>query len=578
MNKNRLLAAAIFIIMMLGLATAPSTLAQPADTPIFGAMGDELSRSMSDLAMENLERPYFIGYTIDDIQNLNVTGVLGTLTKTDLDRSRYLTVAFRVGAPSLDNTNFVSGFYDYQQDYFQIGFENDYDAIRNEIYLATDKVYKSALKALARKRAYLQTRVIADRPDDFIVPLANDYIGQTETFDIDREYFESVATVASEVFRTYPEIISSSVKINAAVTNQYLVNSAGSKTLRGDRIYSIELSMEGKNGEGEDVFDGASLIARNLDGLPDTPALVKWARENAERMRSNLAAPKVEEYAGPVILAADAAGEFFRQLFAKNVSDGPAPLYEKEQMAKGNPGPELINKVKRRILPDFIDIYDDPTIDSYGKLVLLGGYPVDDAGGVPRKIQLVEKGKLVGLPIAQSPTKYIKEPNGHARGAVGKDVSARLSNVIVESGDTAPFEKLKGTMIEMCRDMGLDYGLIVTKLLDPNSPQAGQAGFFGGGGDRKSLLSAPIEAYKVYLDGREEPVTNLEFDDVTVRILKDIAQTGDQPYCYNYLIGADNEMPASIVCPSLLIEEMDLKRTEAKIDKPMVLPSPLARK
>ncbi|OGC92954.1 MAG: hypothetical protein A2W25_13895 [candidate division Zixibacteria bacterium RBG_16_53_22] len=577
MKKNHFLAAAISIFVILGLVTAPSGSAQQADTPILRAMGDELSRSMSDLVMENLERPYFIGYTIDDIQNLNVTGVLGTLTKTDLDRSRYLTVALRVGAPSLDNTNFVAGFYDYQQDYFQIAFENDYDAIRNEIYLATDKVYKSALKTLAKKRAYLQTRVMADRPDDFIVPTANEHVGQTEPFDIDQRYFEAVATAASGVFRAYPEIISSSVKINAAATNQYLINSAGSKTVRGDIIHSIELSMEGKNGEGEDVFDGAGIIARKPESLPDKAALVKWARENAEKMRSILAAPKVEEYAGPVILAGDAVGEFIRQLFAKNVSDGPTPLYEKEQLAKSNPGPELVNKVKRRILPEFIDIYDDPTIDSYGNLGLVGGYAVDDAGCVPQRIQLVDKGKLVALPIAEAPTKHVKEPNGHARGAVGKDVSARLSNVIVESGDKVPFDKLKGTMIEMCRDMGLEYGLIITRLLDPNSPQAGHTGFFGGA-DRKSALSAPIEAYRVYPDGKQEPVTNLEFSDVTVRILKDIVQTADDSHCYNYLIGADNEMPASIVCPSLLVEEMELKRSESKIEKPMVLPSPLAKK
>jgi predicted Zn-dependent protease len=551
--------------------------AQNPDSPIFRAMNDELSRSMSDLVMENLERPYFISYTVDDIQNLNLTGVLGTLTRTDIDRNRFLTITLRVGDPALDNTNFVAGFYDYRQNYFPVSFEDNYDAIRNDIYLATDKLYKGALKTLSKKRAYLQTRVIADRPEDFIAPMPIELFGKPETFDIDKKQFESIAVAVSEVFRSYPEIISSSVRINAAVTNQYFVNSAGSKSLRGDRIYNIELTMEGKNGEGEDIIDCANVIARKLDGLPEKTAMVKWAKQNAERMRLLLVAPEVEEYAGPVILTGDAAGEFFRQLFAKNVSDGPSPLYEKEQMAKSNPGPELVNKVKRRVLPEFIDIFDDPSIESLGTLNLIGGYAVDDAGMIPRRIQLVEEGKLVGLPIALAPTKHVKEPNGHARGGVGRDVSARLSNLIVESSDKVPFDKLKTEMLEICRDMGLEYGLIVRKLLDPNSPQASQAAYFGGG-SRRSSLTAPIEAYKVYPDGREEAVTNLEFSDVTVRILKDIVRTGDEAYCYNYLIGADNEMPASIVCPPLLIEEMELKRSESKIEKPMVLPSPLAKK
>jgi hypothetical protein len=54
-------------------------------------------------------------------------------------------------------------------------------------------------------------------------------------------------------------------------------------------------------------------------------------------------------------------------------------------------------------------------------------------------------------------------------------------------------------------------------------------------------------------------------------------QTGDDQYCYNYLIGDDYEMPVSLVCPSVLVEDMELKKSEAKVKKPPVLPSPLAK-
>ena len=67
-------------------------------------------------------------------------------------------------------------------------------------------------------------------------------------------------------------------------------------------------------------------------------------------------------------------------------------------------------------------------------------------------------------------------------------------------------------------------------------------------------------------------------DNVTVRILKDILQTDDQMFVYNYLLNADPEMPSSIVTPSVLIEEMELKKNEEKIMKPPLLPSPLAGK
>jgi len=561
-------------VIFLAFAMSTNATAQSNESSIFQAMQDEIERSMSDLVMENLERPYFISYTADDYQNLNIDGSLGTLTRSDLDRSRYLTVALRVGNRSLDNTNFVSGFFDFQQNYFPITIENDYDAMRNQIYLATDKLYKSALKTISKKRAYLQTRLIDDRPDDFMEQPSNRFVETTEQFDIDRVRFEPLIRAASGVFREYPEIVSSKVSLTVGVNNQYFVASNNTRTLRGDRLYVIELEMSGKSGEGQDIHDGDRIVVNDASDFPDKNTLMSWARRNADRMKSLLGAESIEEYTGPVILTDAAAGEFFRQLFAKHVSDIPSPIYEMEQMAARNPGPALANKVKRRVLPEFINIYDDPTIDRLDGFKLLGSYQVDDAGGVPKRVQLVENGKLVNLPIATAPTKHIKEPNGHARGAVSKDVTAKPGNLVVESNDKTSFDILKRSMVDICDDMGLEYGLIIRRLDDPNSLQS-QMNFSFGGQGAENALTSPLEAYKVYPDGREEPVRNLDFSNVTVRILKDIMQTGDDHYCYNYLIGGDYEMPVSLVAPSILVEEMELKKSEAKIKKPPILSSPL---
>lgn len=551
--------------------------AAPADSLIFQAMGDELSRSMSDLVMENLERPYFISYTMDDFQNLGVVGVLGNLTRSNLDRGRYLTVDLRVGTASLDNSNFVAGFFDNQQNSFPISFENDYDAIRNSVYLATDRLYKAALKNLSRKKAYLQTRIMTDRPDDFIAQSANVYMGNLEPFNLEKAPFEDLAKAASGIFKEYPEIISSSVRISAAVNDQYLVTSARTRTLRGNRLYTINLTMAGKNSDGEDIEDGDQLVLDQTNLVPAKAALTSWARENAQRMTTMLKARKIDEYTGPVILDGQAAGEFFRQLLAKNISDSPSPLFERDEVAEQSPGPELANKLKRRVLPEFIDIIDDPTLTTFDGADLIGHYDVDDAGNKAQRIQLVDDGKLLTLPIGQAPTKKIKEGNGHARGAVGRDISGRTSNMLVESSDAVPYAKLKTAMLEMCRDMGLEYGLVVRELADPSSPRQRMSFSFGGGGNR-SALTAPVEAYLVYLDGHEEPVIGLEFSNVTVRLLRDILETGDQTYCHNYMIGNDNELPASIVAPSLLVEEMELKKSEAKVNKPLVVSSPLSKR
>jgi hypothetical protein len=569
------------------LGMASFAYAQQAGDVLFKAMQDELDRTMSQLVMENLERAYFVSYTIDDVQQLEVHGNLGTLTLSNPDRGRYLTIDLRVGSYSLDNSNFVSGFSGYGANFSQLPIDNDYDAIRNQIYLETDQVYKDAVETISKKRAYLQTRVVANRPDDFLKLPATRILDKSEEFDINKAQFEELAKAATVVFRDYPDIISSDLKIEAAISNQYLLNSNGTRTMRGDRIYIFDLSMMGKAADGENIFDGDRIIFNSLAAVPSVANLTAWAKGNADRMSKLIKADTLDDYIGPVVFTADAAGEFFRQLFVRGISNLPQPTFENEQMASiiGRAGGgEFAEKLNRRVLPASFMVYDDPTINKVGSSPVIGGYNVDDAGNAPQKVVLVENGKLVNLLIGISPTKKIKDANGHARGAVSKVVTAKPSNLVFESSEKVPYAKLKETLITLCKDVDLPYGLIVRRLSDPNSASGsfamrmGSMMMSGSGSGAPDALSAPWEIYKVYPDGREEPVRGLQFNNVTVRILKDILQTDDQMFVYNYLLNADQEMPASIVTPSVLIEEMELKKNEEKIMKPPLLPSPLAGK
>jgi TldD protein len=547
---------------------------EPGDV-IFGAMRDELERNMAHLEITGSSPPYFLSYTTDDIQELRIKASLGSLTKSKLERSRFVTADLRVGDSDLDNANFAAGWSHPSPVYTRVATDNDYDALRNEIYLLTDKAYKQGLQTLAKKEAYLETRLIKDRPADLIEEVPHASIGRPEAFDIDEPYFDDLARAASGVLKGYPMIVSSELDLTVAVVNQYFLNSRGTSALRGNRIYSVKIAMSGRGPDGDDVLSDDEIIVNDLKDLPGAEGLSRWVATLADQLVAAMGGSTIEEYSGPVIFTDEAAGEFFQQILAKNISGLPAPLFEEEASEDYYPVPHLADRVGRRVLPEFMDVYDDPGLSRLGRLHLVGTYEVDDAGRRPERIQIVEGGKLVGLPIGTAPARKILKPNGHGRGAMGLTVLGRPANLVVESSEHGSFEDLRRSMLEICRDYDLEYGLVIRRLANlwapyedgvislPDSPS-------------EIYLSDPIVAYKVFPDGREEPVRNLEFGDLTLRVLRDIIETGKTRYVHNYFIMGDYEMPASIVCPAILIEEMELGSRDIKPRKPPVLASPLA--
>jgi hypothetical protein len=87
-------------------ATAIPARAQAQDDVVMKAMHDELDRSIHELHLENLDKPYFISYRVIDSDSTNVSASFGALNASHQGRSRSFNVEVRVGSYQLDNTNF----------------------------------------------------------------------------------------------------------------------------------------------------------------------------------------------------------------------------------------------------------------------------------------------------------------------------------------------------------------------------------------------------------------------------------------------------------------------------------------
>jgi predicted Zn-dependent protease len=241
------------------------------------------------------------------------------------------------------------------------------------------------------------------------------------------------------------------------------------------------------------------------------------------------------------------------------------------------PKNDMADKLERPVLPAFLSVVDDPTQEILGGRPLFGSYAFDDEGVPAAPVTLVENGVLKTLLMSRRPRKEIGRSNGHGRGQIQGGIGAAIGNLFVKTAEGKGTADPKAELIRLCREEGLKFGILVRVLDEPGGPGAGTFAFSSSGRQGRSMLAAPLEAYRVYVeDGREELVRGLVPGEVTVRTLKDIVAAGSEPYVSNRLMSGAG--PASITAPPVIVRELELSREQGSRQKTPLLESPLAAK
>ena len=586
-HKNASISILVSLLLVVASSAAGETVELPDSPILMRAMVDEINRSLG-LQMEDLDQPYYIQYTVDDVINYEISAAYGTITSFDRDRSRRFFVHTRVGSFELDNTNFrdtgrFGGFgrFDFASQ-ASLPLDDDYTALRQAMWRSTDRSYKQAVETLTKKRAYLKDKTIEDRPPDFSSASNVEHVDPPARLDFDPEAWKQRLREISGHFRQYPLLQRASAQLLVGAGNTYIVSTEGTRLRFAERgallIITAEIQAEG----GMRIASGLNYFGHGLDGLPALEKVKAEIDELTARLIEASLAPVLESYAGPVLFEGLAAAQMFRRLLAKGVAGNPDPIGGGRRMA---PGPDkLERKLGQRILPRSFRVYDDSTVKRVGQTALLGHY-LFDAEGVPAtRVDIVREGKLEDLVMSRVPTKKRVSTNGHARRAARSgNWQAAIGCMFVEDEEGLPEDQLKAALLEAAQEEGLEYGIRVASLGVPGlgSSRSAMMSFFRvaqRGGSQG--LDDPVFVYKVYVaDGREELVRGCEFGQVRLRDLKDILAAGAEPAIYNFMgIGFGGRTAAStIISPAVLFEELDLSKIEEEQDKPPILDSPLAR-
>ncbi len=547
------------LLALVALAAArPATVASPAatDDAVFRALQDELARAKT-LKMDGVEPPYYLGAYVNDAETFRVSASFGSLVSRGDDTRRTIEVQVRVGDMNLDNTNFANP----ESSFFfgapglgrghSVAAEPDYDSIRHGLWLAFDDAYKQAVEEIARKRAYLETNDVKDRPPDFAKAPLSVVVLPRERLSVDRERWTRLVKKASAVFRAHRQSYAAAVGLTASVSYQYFVSSDGAKHRFGEPLFHLDFSAATAAADGMNLAASADFWGRTESELPREAEVLKAAKEVADRIDALAKAPTLsEDYTGPVLFTGRAAAQFFLE----TIGD---PLSHPRQMLGAPVEGRLIDRLGKHIGPTLLTVRDDPTLHQWKNQPLLGYFPVDDDGVKPMPITLVDQGLLRTYYMSRIPTSLVKETNGHSRAGQGS-----VGNLFVETRSPQSKEALKKQLIRLARENDLDYGLMVEELGESRGSHGGTTGV---------ALESPALLYRVFADGRQELVRGASFKPTTFRVIKDIVAMGSEAT----LLNTDHAgQRVSVIAPSVLVKELELKRPKEEFEKPPFSPRP----
>lgn len=557
-----------------------------ADDPVLRAMRDELQRSMT-LNFASLEKPYFIEYAIEDGHRVQVSSVLDGIVSVEESDYRVPRVAVRVGSPQFDNTNYVGSRLSYSGRYgASFPLEDDYGTLRRSFWLATDQAYKSALEAISRKHAALKNISVTEALPDFSSAEPVKRIEEVKPGKIDVSAWKTRVKAISMEFLKYPELRSSAVEYSASTGARRMVTSDGVEIRLPSEESQLRLQTIAQAKDGMTVRDAAVFNCLGLDGLPSQSDLVKIADNLGKTVTEMAAAPRGEDYSGPVLFDGMAAAQILAELLGHNLAISRKPVTDPGG-AGGTMASELEGRKGSRILPESFSIVDDPTLKAWKGRQLFGTTEVDEEGVAAKPLTIVEKGVLKNYVLTRQPVRGYPATNGRARmqGPYGNTV-AGITNLIVQSNETIKMADLKARMIDMLKQRDKQFGFIVRKMDFPSTASGNEvrrliSGAARSGGARP--VSLPLRIYRVYIDGHEEMVRGLRFRALNVRSLKDIVAAADDVNVFSYpengqpfaLMGAGSETAeTSVIAPSLLIDDLELVRVEDEQPKLPLVPAP----
>lgn len=380
---------------------------------------------------------------------------------------------------------------------------------------------------------------------------------------IDRAKLESEARSLSALFRQMPAIETSHVTFNADIAYTRYLNSEGASYTRRMPSIEVNINADTQAADGNAENDFVWYHGRSLADLPSEEKLAARARELGGYLTALRDASTLANYNGPVLAEGNAAAQLIRLVFLPDLI-GTKPVVRDLPNGMVQPGGQaenpFLDKVGARVMPEFMSLTDNPLIAEYQGFKMQGVSKVDEDGVPSREVKLVENGYLKSLLTSRDPVRGFEQSTGSRHAG-----QATPSNLIVTSTNALSAADLHAKYIALIDQRHLPFGIIVRRLRN---------------------ATTPVLAYKVFPDGHEELVRNMQFSGLNNASFKDILATSKElnvltvqfrpqnnPFAFLNL-SEENYRPVTVVSPSLLFEDVALRRIRTAAPNPPVATHP----
>jgi TldD protein len=569
------------------------------------AMQDELERSRQRLELKIPDqsepaRPYFIQYRILDLDVRTIVAEFGALISSTSGRNRIMSVDVRVGNYNLDSSNFITdeGFTGFLGSTGTVGIDRDYDSLRQDLWLATDQAFKAAVENLSKKQAFVTRLANA--------PSISDFSPATPTVDVEpliepdwtTRNWEQEAKAVSAALRAFPQLYNSRVTYHLIYTTRYLLNTDGTKIRANRSLAAIEASLGTEASDGMPLHNFVAVYRKRPADLPAAEVVRKDVEQAGQQLISLRASPVAPDYDGPVLFEAPAAGSLLAQMLGPSLSGARGPLAMQsafdQLMDRLGGRSEWIGKIGSRVLPNSVSLVDDPTANQYAGQDLLGTFAVDQEGVKAQRVQVVENGILRDLLMSRRPGPDFTRTNGHGRSAYLGDPRPMISNLFFSSTAAEAPADLKKQFLAACKQNGNKWCLIVRQMDNPVLGVSEQADLsdliMGAASGAASGDRLPLLVYRVNVDdGQEALIRGARLTGLTLRAMRNIAGIGNDSAAFNFMQNqqagfsgtalaafgsADSGVPATVIAPSLLFEDVEVRGSHGEAQSLPLAPPP----